>query len=105
MTVRRRAAGDRGDGVERSDVHERDRQVQEQVAQDRAADRGEDTDEDRGHGGQAGGERLGRADRAEQADRQGVEHVDERTAAGDQAFEQHPEQGGGGGDDAGTSCC
>jgi len=81
-----------GDRIERPDLHQRNRNAQQQVAQDRPADRRERADEHRRDGGEAGGESRGRPDRAEQPDGQGVEGSDERLDAVENALQQHPDQ-------------
>ena len=71
------APGRRGDGVERADVHDRDRQTHEHIAQDAAAHRRADADEHRGHQGQPERERLARAEGAEHPDHDRIQPDDD----------------------------
>jgi len=77
-------------------VHERDGQVQRDVAQDGAADRREHADEHGRYDRDAVGERLRRADRAEEPDRHRIEGDDQPVQPREEAEQQHAQQRGRG---------
>ncbi len=83
-----------GDGIERSNVHQSDRNVQDDVAHDATADRGKCADKERGCDGQTKRKRLRRTDRREHADAQRIEQGDHWVDAAQQTRQQHADKRG-----------